>query len=128
MSKKPKKEEEISEVEGLEEKADAGLVEVEMTPEQRDAFVKFMADEKDKQAAVEAANKEDPIFIMDLSYEHNINGQKFGPGLAHVPQSMVPTLQRGEQRSMKREIKLHTSSKRLFKVLQSGQAVPVRAK
>ncbi len=125
---------EVDEVEGLEEvkstetKKKEDLVEVEMTAEQRDAFVKFMSDSKDKLKEVEEGNKEEAIFVMDLAYEHNLNGQKFGPGLAHIPQSMVPQIQRGELRSMKREIRLHTSNNRMFKVLQSGQAVPVRAK
>lgn len=132
MAKKPSKEAVVEEVEGLEEKApkseaeqmvDETFVSVEMTPEQRDEFVRFMAEKKG-----EIKEAEEPVYVMDLSYEHNINGNKFGPGLAHIPFSMVATIQRGELRSMRREISLHTSSKRLYKVLQSGQAVPVRVK
>jgi hypothetical protein len=113
------------ELEATKEEVQEELVAVEMTPEQRDRIVKILADEKIKAQAEEDEGK----FSMSLAYQHNISGRKFGPG--HniiVPASLVGLLQYQENKQREHEMGLNQSQKRMFEVMQSGAAVPVRVK
>ncbi len=99
-------------------------VTLEMTPEQRDRVVALLGDEKIK----EKAEKETTYFEFPfLAYSHNINGKRFGPGKKIVvPDYWVGKVIAGEQSQRDHEMGLNTSQKRMYEVLQSGQAIPLK--
>lgn len=113
-----KKEKETVEI----EVATPTLVAVEMSPAERDAFVEFMAA---KQGAAPKPQPEATSTKLSLTYVHHINGKKFGPGHVEIPQALVGLLQ--EQEHLQRDLELarFQSKERMFKVLQSGQAIDV---
>ena len=100
------------------------MVSLEMTPEQRDRVVALLGDEKIK----EKAAKETIYFEFPyLAYQHNINGKKFGPGKKIVvPDHWVGKVIAGEQSLRDHELGLNTSQKRMYEVMQSGQAIPIK--
>lgn len=109
----------------LESEKEEELVSVEMTPEQRDRIVKILADEKLKAKSDEEMGQ----FKMNLSYQHNMSGKKYGPGNnVVVPEFLVGQLMYQEQKSREHELNLNSSQKRTFEIMQSGQAIPVRVK
>lgn len=82
-------------------------VSVEMTPEQRDKFVAFTAEQEEK---AEAEPSEMPTQVMHLNYRHNIGSKIYGPGKADVRQEHVGLVTVGEQRRIRAELKLNTSA------------------
>lgn len=122
MPKKIKAEDapEAPEVEGEKKVA------IEMTPAQAEEFAAYMRkkEDEDNQPEPEA----EKTFRLNLIYRHNVNGKKYGPGMVEVPEHHLGLLQTHEERSKKREIGLNVSKSRLFKVMMSGQAVPVEVK
>jgi hypothetical protein len=123
MSKKDDvKKEEAAKVEAPEK-----LVSVEMTQEQLDAYTDHLAKAKEeKELLVTPAPEPKKFFKIDLMYSHNINGRAYGPGRGvEVPDYHLGLIQQGENMSRQQEIRLHTTSNRMFKILDSGQAVPV---
>lgn len=121
MKKKP--EEEIVE----EPKAPKdSMVSVEMTEDQAKKFAKFVADEEDK--VPEAPKEPEKIFRLQCLYEHNLNGRKFGPGVADIPECYLAQVQVQEQRAREHELNLNQSKTRLFKIMQSGQSIPMLVK
>lgn len=123
--KKSDVKESLSEKVDLEAAHEEKLVSVEMTSEQRDRIVKILADEKIKAKADEDMGQ----FKMDLLFQHNINGKRFGPGRAVlVPEFLVGQLMYQENKAKEHELNLNQSQKRSFEIMQSGQAVPVRVK
>lgn len=101
-----------------------GLVTIEMTEEQQEEFVAFMAAKEQK--SKEQAESEEPVAIH-LTYQHNINGKKIGPGVTQVPRYMLGMLQDQEFKQRDLELSRFQDKGRIFQVLQSGQAVPVHA-
>lgn len=111
------------EVEAVESTETENLVSVEMTEEQKAQFVKFMASKKDEPKVEEVQ-----LYTMNLLYQHNINGKKYGPGPTTIPAYHVDLIQHQELNKKGAEISLNTSSNRMFKILDSGQSVPVAVK
>lgn len=67
-----------------EAKLDPKTVSVEMSPEQKQAFVEFMAkrdaDEAEAKAKEAAKADNDQPAVVNLRFRHNINGNPYGPG------------------------------------------------
>lgn len=105
------------------------VVSVEMTPAQREEFVKWMArkevEDADLNEQEKVADKEVKRFMITLIARHNVNGKKYGPGPVVVPEELLGHLQHAENQVRQAEIALHTSNKRMFQILQNGQAIPV---
>jgi hypothetical protein len=103
-----------------EKETKAEKVDVTMTPDERDAFVNFMAKQKEKDEK-EASSKRQ--VSVHLNFTHHINGKKMGPGAVTVPEEWVGMLQRAENNWRDHELKLLSSTNRMFEVLQSGQSI-----
>jgi len=93
-------------------------VNVEMTADQKDEFVDFMAkkEERAKEEA-EATAQQEEVVDMDLAYRHNIGKEVYGPGRAKVKREHAGLVQVGEQRRVRSELRLHSGSERLIKNL-----------
>lgn len=98
------------------------MVTIQMTPEQQEEFVAFMAEKERKEK--EQLSAREPVAVH-LTYRHNINGQKFGPGVVQVPRELLGMLQEQEFKQRDLELGRFQDKGRIFQVLQSGQAVPV---
>lgn len=100
-------------------------VSVEMSKAQLAEFTKWKADQEDK--AVEEAKAEAPIRVMrmHLNFEHYINGHKYGPGRVDVPETVSGTLAYSEDQKRQGMLNLHSDNGKMFKVLMSGQSIPV---
>jgi len=114
----------IAELEGKEAKVEP-LVAVEMTEAERDEFVSFKKDKIQAQED-EDAHKADKMVNMRLSTKHFINGKKFGPGVAAVPEYLVGKLQSNEAAWRDHELSIFAPSKtHLKKILEGGVVLDV---
>jgi len=92
MSKETAKPEEAKETK-------ENLVAIEMTKDQRDEYVKFLAAKKKEKAPKEA----EPLMNIDLRFEHirtnQMGTRRFGPGpIDGVPESLAWTLVAQDQK------------------------------
>jgi len=104
------------------------VVSIEMSPDQRDEFVQFMKDKKEKDLEVE--EKEAEILAgqervnVRLSTAHYLNGIKYGPGVTEIPMSLLGKLQHQENMWREHELNIFAPSRTyLSKILEGGQVV-----
>lgn len=122
MSKKKTDVKEV--VESVESTETENLESIQVTPEQKEEFVNFMAAKKKEAKAEDEVEK----FSMNLLYTHSINGRRYGPGPAVIPAYHVDLIQHQELNKKNAEISLNTSSNRMYKIMDSGQSIPVPVK
>lgn len=97
---------------------------VEMTPAQRDKFVKMLAEVEEEEIPADKGPEFDDKYKLDLFFAHHIGPYKFGPGRKiEVPERFVGHLQVYEQGRREQEMNLNNSNKKLFEIMQSGQAI-----
>lgn len=106
-----------------ETKTKEDLVEVSMTQEQKDAFVQFQLTKER-----EAKDKADSggFVQMTLANKHTFGRNSYGPGVARIPDGLAGQIAWQEQKANGRELALNTSNKKLVKILQSGQQIPIK--
>ncbi len=106
------------------------LVAVEMTEEQKEKFVDFMAAEEEAKEVVPAKPAAPTKFFqIDLSTGHNINGVPYGPGKTRVPEHLVGLLLDQENKHKQGEIRLqHPAGKSIQLQTLFGQATPIEVK
>lgn len=115
-------------VEKVEEKKKAPKMEaIEMTAEQKDKFLKFMEEEELKKIAEEDKKAfSGETTRVNLTFRHNINGKAYGPGrLIQVPLELLGLLEVQENHLRNAELRMLTSNKRTFEVLQGGGSIEV---
>ncbi len=104
---------------------DPNAVTVELSPEQYDGYLDFMAKKADEKKLAESIPEKKKIFEMRLVYEHNINGVKYLPGMAKIPEEHLGQVALGEDRSRQAELNRNISKERIREVFMSGQSRPV---
>lgn len=103
-----------------EDQAKEDLVSVEMTEEQKEEVVDYLAKKQEEQ------DQKKDRYQLFLNYQHNINGVKYGPGLATVPANLVGKLQHQELLVNKREARLLISRSKTVQVFGQGVYKPVK--
>lgn len=106
-----------------ETKGTPKTVEVEMTQEQKEQFVKWQLEQEKK---VEEKKEDEALYQMTLSQKIRLGNREFGPGPAQIPSSLLGTVVWLEQKSANHELNLNSQNKRLVRILQSGQQIPVK--
>lgn len=100
---------------------------IEVTPEQKEKFLKFMEEEELK--AIALKDKEEikgQKTRVNLSFKHNVSGRSYGPGRnIEIPYEYLGLLQQQENQCRDAEMRMLTANKRIFEVLQSGGAIEV---
>jgi len=115
MAKKEKEE--------IKEEIKEELETVEMTKAQKEKVIKFMAEEAEKAAVVE---EEVSLYDITLNYGHKINGTSYGPGKVQVKAQLTSILMSQDAKQRENEIAMNVSADRMYKIMNSGQAVRVK--
>jgi len=102
--------------------AEIESVSVEMTTAQKDEFIAWkLAQEAKEKAAAEQKAK--GTYRVKFQWEHIVNGKKYGPGEAEVPEALLGQMMKADQDRTFHELNLNTHNKRLVQLMGNGTKI-----
>ncbi len=110
--------------ESVETTQKVNTAKIELTEAEALEFAQYKIAQEQKKIDEEqaAALKGKSVNIM-LTFEHNINGKKYGPGKTLVAASLVGHLQNVESKKRDAEMALYMDRKRVVQLSMGGQVI-----